>query len=126
MESTEPNPSALDFPSRETKSGLKSLLRKTQKEFNPETMQQVSDLSVPEYLTRWLRESVMTLSPEIYGRYAYDLGKVILPYFEKKHLSLKALAPHDLETFFRYERQQEEASVQQLFGHDPFKPHRPR
>ena len=28
------------------------------KEFNPETMQQVSDLPVSEYLNRWLRESV--------------------------------------------------------------------
>ena len=36
------------------------------------------------------------------------------PYFERKRLSLKALSPRDLETFFRYERQQEEASVQQL------------
>ena len=51
----------------------------------------------------------MSLSPETYGRYAYDMGKVIMPYFEKKQLSLKALAPRDLETFFRYERQQEEA-----------------
>ena len=43
-------------------------------------MQQVGDLSVPEYLTRWLRESVMNLPPETYGRYAYDLGrKVELP-----------------------------------------------
>lgn len=35
-------------------------------------------------------------------------------YFERKRLSLKALTPRDLETFFRYERQQEEATVQQL------------
>ncbi len=77
-------------------------------------MQQVSDLSVPEYLTRWLRESVMNLSPDTYGRYAYDMGRVIIPYFERKRLSLKALTPRDLETFFRYERQQEEATVQQL------------
>ena len=35
-------------------------------------------------------------------------------YFERKRLSLKALTPRDLETFFRYERQQEEAPVQQL------------
>jgi len=69
---------------------------------------------VPEYLTRWLRESVMNLSPDTYGRYAYDMGRVIIPYFERKRLSLKALTPRDLETFFRYERQQEEASVQQL------------
>ncbi len=62
----------------------------------------------------WLRESVMNLPPETYGRYAYDLGRVVVPYFEKKRLSLKALSPRDLETFFRYERQQEEASVQQL------------
>ena len=89
-------------------------MRKTQKEFNPETMQQVSDLPVSEYLNRWLRESVMNLPPETYGRYAYDLGRVVVPYFEKKRLSLKALSPRDLETFFRYERQQEEASVQQL------------
>ena len=89
-------------------------MRKTQKEFNPETMQQVSDLPVSEYLNRWLRESVMSLPPETYGRYAYDLGRVVVPYFEKKRLSLKALSPRDLETFFRYERQQEEASVQQL------------
>lgn len=46
--------------------------------------------------------------------YAYDMGRVIIPYFERKRLSLKALSPRDLETFFRYERQQEEASVQQL------------
>ena len=59
-------------------------MRKTQKEFNPETMQQVSDLPVSEYLNRWLRESVMNLPPETYGRYAYDLGRVVVPYFEKK------------------------------------------
>ena len=102
------------LPVKGNKKRAESLLRKTQKEFNPETMQQVSDLPVSEYLNRWLRESVMNLPPETYGRYAYDLGRVIVPYFEKKRLSLKALSPRDLETFFRYERQQEEASVQQL------------
>ena len=83
-------------------------------EGRPDSLQQVGDLSVPEYLTRWLRESVMNLSPDTYGRYAYDMGRVIIPYFERKRLSLKALTPRDLETFFRYERQQEEATVQQL------------
>lgn len=102
------------LPVKGNKKRAESLLRKTQKEFNPETMQQVSDLPVSEYLNRWLRESVMNLPPETYGRYAYDLGRVVVPYFEKKRLSLKALSPRDLETFFRYERQQEEASVQQL------------
>ena len=102
------------LPVKGNKKRAESLLRKTQKEFNPETMQQVSDLPVSEYLNRWLRESVMNLPPETYGRYAYDLGRVVVPYFEKKQLSLKALSPRDLETFFRYERQQEEASVQQL------------
>ena len=70
MESAEPNPSAQDFRLKETKKETESLLRKTQKEFNPETMQQVSDLPVSEYLNRWLRESVMNLPPETYGRYA--------------------------------------------------------
>ena len=102
------------LPIKGNKKRAEALLRQTQKEFNPETMQQVCDLPVSEYFTRWLRESVMSLSPETYGRYAYDMGKVIMPYFEKKQLSLKALAPRDLETFFRYERQQEEATVQQL------------
>ena len=83
-------------------------------EGRPDSLQQVGDLSVPEYLTRWLRESVMNLSPDTYGRYAYDMGRVIIPYFERKRLSLKALTPRNLETFFRYERQQEEATVQQL------------
>lgn len=32
-------------------------------EGRPDSLQQVGDLSVPEYLTRWLRESVMNLSP---------------------------------------------------------------
>ena len=102
------------LPIKGNKKRAEALLRQTQKEFNPETMQQVCDLPVSEYFTRWLRESVMSLSPETYGRYTYDMGKVIMPYFEKKQLSLKALAPRDLETFFRYERQQEEATVQQL------------
>lgn len=68
-------------------------------EGRPDSLQQVGDLSVPEYLTRWLRESVMNLSPDTYGRYAYDMGRVIIPYFERKRLSLKALTPRDLETF---------------------------
>ena len=77
------------LPVKGNKKRAESLLRQTQKEFNPETMQQVGDLSVPEYLTRWLRESVMNLSPDTYGRYAYDMGRVIIPYFERKRLSLK-------------------------------------
>lgn len=88
------------LPIKGNKKRAEALLRQTQKEFNPETMQQICDLPVSEYFTRWLRESVMSLSPETYGRYAYDMGKVIMPYFEKKQLSLKALAPRDLETFF--------------------------
>ena len=44
-------------------------------------MQQVGDLSMPEYLTRWLQESVMNLSPDTYGRYAYDMGRVIIRSF---------------------------------------------
>lgn len=87
------------LPIKGNKKRAEALLRQTQKEFNPETMQQICDLPVSEYFTRWLRESVMSLSPETYGRYAYDMGKVIMPYFEKKQLSLKALAPRDLETF---------------------------
>ena len=66
------------LPVKGNKKRAESLLRKTQKEFNPETMQQVSDLPVSEYLNRWLRESVMNLPPETYGRYAYDLGRVWL------------------------------------------------
>ena len=69
------------LPVKENKKRAESLLRQTQKEFNPETMQQVGDLSVPEYLTRWLRESVMNLSPDTYGRYAYDMGRVIIRSF---------------------------------------------
>ena len=51
------------LPVKGNKKRAESLLRKTQKEFNPETMQQVSDLPVSEYLNRWLRESVMSLRP---------------------------------------------------------------
>ena len=69
------------LPGKGNKKRAESLLRQTQKEFNPETMQQVGDLSVPEYLTRWLRESVMNLSSDTYGRYAYDMGRVIIRYF---------------------------------------------
>lgn len=69
------------LPVKGNKKRAESLLRQTQKEFNPETMQQVGDLSVPEYLTRWLRESVMNLSPDTYGRYAYDMGRVIIRSF---------------------------------------------
>ena len=71
------------LPVKGNKKRAESLLRKTQKEFNPETMQQVSDLPVSEYLNRWLRESVMNLPPETYGRYAYDLGRVVVPYFDR-------------------------------------------
>ena len=57
------------LPIKGNKKRAEALLRQTQKEFNPETMQQICDLPVSEYFTRWLRESVMSLSPETYGRY---------------------------------------------------------
>lgn len=41
------------LPIKGNKKRAEALLRQTQKEFNPETMQQVCDLPVSEYFTRW-------------------------------------------------------------------------
>ena len=64
------------LPVKGNKKRAESLLRKTQKEFNPETMQQVSDLPVSEYLNRWLRESVM--NPVSYTHLLCKVGRTLL------------------------------------------------
>ena len=65
-------------------------------------------------LFRSIGKTSVTMYLSVISNIINVIGNFIGVYFEKKRLSLKALSPRDLETFFRYERQQEEASVQQL------------
>ncbi len=51
------------FPSRKQKTA-EALLRQTQKEFNPETMQQIYDLPVSEYFTPLASGKRDNLPPE--------------------------------------------------------------
>ena len=94
------------LPVKGNKKRAESFLRQTQKEFNPETMQQVGDLSVPEYLTRWLRESVMNLSPGYLRSIRLRYGQGHHPVFFNDFLMdrLKMMKPRvAVTTYANYE-----------------------
>ena len=69
-------------------------------------MQQVGDLSVPEYLTRWLRESVMNLSPGYLRSIRLRYGQGHHPVFFNDFLMdrLKMMKPRvAVTTYANYE-----------------------
>lgn len=66
------------------------------------------------FLNKWLKENAFSFSPSTYAEYAYDVRSQIEPFFEKHPIGLLKMSGRDLEAFYRYERQEREASSQEL------------
>lgn len=96
------------------KKRAEAMLLKTRKEFNPENLLENADMPFHVFLNKWLKENAFSFSPSTYAEYAYDVRSQIEPFFEKHPIGLLKMSGRDLEAFYRYERQEHEASSQEL------------
>ena len=54
------------------------------------------------------------MGSRVYANYAYDVKTYIFPYFRDNPTSVLKVTPKDLEAFYRYERQEDDASAEDL------------
>ena len=67
-----------------------------------------------DFLSKWLKDQAVALGASAYGEYAYDAKHDIMPYFQEHPVCLLKMTAKDLEGFYRYERQQNEATANEL------------
>ena len=96
------------------KKRAEAMLLKMRQEFNPDNLLECSGISFSEFLMKWLNTEAKLLEPEQYASITYVVKNNIIPYFKTKVVVLSALNAKDLENYYRFERQQNEATVQEL------------
>ena len=73
-----------------------------------------ADILFSAFLMKWLKDGAPSMGPGFYANAAYDIKTSIVPCFEKNPVGLLKLTARDIESFFRYERQQNAATAQDL------------
>ena len=102
------------LPVKGNKKRAEKLLLKTRSEFNPDNIMDDADILFADFLVKWLKDAANTLSPRHYANFAYAVKSSLAPYFEKHPVSLLKLSARELENYYRYERQENEATAQDL------------
>ena len=83
---------------------------KTRKEFNPDNLRKMQICFSTDFLSKWLKDKAVALGTSTYAEYAYDIKNYIAPYFQDHPIALLKMTARDLESFYRHERQQNEAT----------------
>lgn len=102
------------LPVKGNKKRAEAMLLKTRKEFNPDNLMENADMLFTDFLSKWLKDKAVTLGTSTYAEYAYDVKNYIVPYFQEHPIALLKMTARDLENFYRHERQQNEATANEL------------
>ena len=102
------------LPVKGNKKRAEAMLLKTRKEFNPDNLMENADMLFTDFLSKWLKDKAVTLGTSAYAEYAYDVKNYIVPYFQEHPIALLKMTARDLENFYRHERQQNEATANEL------------
>ena len=102
------------LPVKGNKKRAEKLLLKTRSEFRPDNILEDADIQFPAFLIRWLKDTENKLSPQHYADFAYAVKNSLAPYFEKHQVTLIKLSVKEIENYYRYERQENEATAQDL------------
>lgn len=102
------------LPVKGNKKRAEAILLKTRKEFNPDNLMENADMLFTDFLSKWLRDKAVALGTSTYAEYAYDIKNYIMPYFQDHPIALLKMTARDLESFYRHERQQNEATANEL------------
>ena len=102
------------LPIKGNKKRAEAMLLKTRKEFNPDNLLENEDVPFCDFLLKWLKDRATSMGSRVYANYAYDVKTYIFPYFRDNPTSVLKVTPKDLEAFYRYERQEDDASAEDL------------
>lgn len=102
------------LPVKGNKKRAEAILLKTRKEFNPDNLMENADMLFTDFLSKWLKDKAVALGTSTYAEYAYDIKDYIMPYFQDHPIALLKMTARDLESFYRHERQQNEATANEL------------
>lgn len=102
------------LPVKGNKKRAEAMLLKTRKEFNPNNLMENTEILFSDFLGKWLKDNTAFMRPGYYAEVSYDTKSCIIPYFEKYPVCLAKLTARELENFYRYERQQNDATAQDL------------
>ena len=102
------------LPVKGNKKRAEAILLKTRKEFNPDNLMENADMLFTDFLSKWLKDKAVALGTSTYAEYAYDIKNYIMPYFQDHPIALLKMTARDLESFYRHERQQNEATANEL------------
>ena len=102
------------LPVKGNKKRAEAMLLKTREEFEPENMIENADISLCDFFMKWLKDRAISMGARVYANYAYDVKTSIIPYFRKNPLTVPKVTPRELEAFYRFERQEEDATPEDL------------
>ena len=102
------------LPVKGNKKRAEAMLLKTREEFEPENMIENADITLCNFFMKWLKDRAISMGARVYANYAYDVKTSIIPYFRKNPLTVPRVTPRELEAFYRFERQEEDATPEDL------------
>ena len=102
------------LPVKGNKKRAEAMLLKARREFNPDNLLENANIPFSDFLMKWLKDRAASLGATTYTTYAYDVKNYIFPYFQDHAISVVNVAPKDLEGFYQYELQDNDASAEEL------------
>lgn len=104
------------LPVKGNKKRAEAMLMAARNEFKPEKVTPKSELPFDEFLSQWLKDRVALLNPAQYAGVAYNVKTKIMPYFSTHKIQTGQIGADHLEQFFRFERNENKASVSLLLA----------
>lgn len=102
------------LPVKGNKKRAESLLAKTRNEFKPENILENDNFPFSDFLLKWLKDNASSMGTRVYADNAYNVKTYISPYFRDHPVSVLRLSNKELESFYRYERQENDATPEDL------------
>lgn len=86
----------------------------TRQQFSPGNEPENTDMLFADFIDKWIHDRSSSIPPALYAGYAYSLSANIQPYFLTRQIKLTELTPNELERFYCYEQEENNAGIKQL------------
>ena len=102
------------LPIKGNKKRAEAMLLKAREEFNLENLIENANVPLCDFFQKWLKDRAISMGARVYANYAYDVKAYIAPYFRENPVSVLKVTPKELEAFYRFERQEDDATPEDL------------
>ena len=102
------------LPIKGNKKRAEAMLLKAREEFNLENLVENANVPLCDFFQKWLKDRAISMGARVYANYAYDVKAYIAPYFRENPVSVLKVTSKELEAFYRFERQEDDATPEDL------------